>query len=212
MLKLNWRAAAFAVALQISATGFAATWTGASGFPNPANDNWNNPGNWSGNVVPSPSFGTDLFFGQSFRTTPFQNLADPFAVGSLNFSLASYSLSGFPIAFSSGAIHQNSPGLTIANNLSVNSSLTYDGFGDATFSGVLSGSGGLTKNGPGTLTLNSNNTFTGTTEINQGQVALGNPDVLATSTVVINTNNGLNLKNHEFPRIGGLSGSGSLYL
>src|SRR5258706_4397686 len=67
-------------------------------------------------------------------------------------------------------------------------------------------------NSQGQLTLGASNTFTGTTQINSGQVVMGVPDALAKNTVVINANNGLNLNNHEFPTIGGLSGSGSLYL
>jgi hypothetical protein len=140
MLNRKMLAAVFAAALQISSACFAATWTGASnGFPYPSNNNWSNPGNWSGNVVPTPSFATPLIFGPSFRTGTFQDFASPYAVGSLEFSLSSYSLSGLPIAFADSFIHQNSPSLAISNNLILQSNLTYDGFGPATFSGVISG-------------------------------------------------------------------------
>lgn len=42
-----------------------------------------------------------------------------------------------------------------------------------TLGGVLSGSGGLTKSGGGTLTLNGANTYGGATAINEGTLALG---------------------------------------
>ncbi len=45
--------------------------------------------------------------------------------------------------------------------------------GSTTYSGVLSGVGGLTKVGAGTLTLNNANTYTGTTRVSAGTLRLG---------------------------------------
>ncbi|HEV8589467.1 MAG TPA: autotransporter-associated beta strand repeat-containing protein [Pyrinomonadaceae bacterium] len=52
--------------------------------------------------------------------------------------------------------------------------LTTAGAGSLEFSGVISGTGGLTKNGSGTLTLSggSSNTFTGVTAVNDGLLEL----------------------------------------
>jgi autotransporter-associated beta strand protein len=41
-----------------------------------------------------------------------------------------------------------------------------------TLNGAVSGSGGLTKNGPGALILSHNNTYTGLTSINAGTVGI----------------------------------------
>ncbi|MFO1272926.1 MAG: autotransporter-associated beta strand repeat-containing protein [Rubrivivax sp.] len=58
------------------------------------------------------------------------------------------------------------------------------GSGDSTFAGTLGGSGGLIKLGGGTFTLSGHNTFTGSTQVQAGTLALATDDVLADGTAV----------------------------
>jgi fibronectin-binding autotransporter adhesin len=56
--------------------------------------------------------------------------------------------------------------------------LTVSGF-NSTFSGVIAGSGGLTKTGPSTLLLTGANSYTGLTVVSSGRIQLGDGGALA---------------------------------
>ena len=83
---------------------------------------------------------------------------------------------------------------TSTGGLVVNSSvinggflLTLSGTAASSISGVISGTGGLTKSGTNTWTLSGTNTYTGATTINGGTLQLGASNVFAnTSNFVIN--------------------------
>jgi fibronectin-binding autotransporter adhesin len=64
--------------------------------------------------------------------------------------------------------------------------LTVDGTGATTLgTGVMSGTGGLTKNGTGTLTLSGANTFSGGVNINVGTITAGSTAAVGTGTLTI---------------------------
>jgi autotransporter-associated beta strand protein len=59
--------------------------------------------------------------------------------------------------------------------------LTVDGAGNTTLQGVISGLGGLAKQGSGTLTLSAANTYQDTTVVLAGALVAGAPNVLTTT-------------------------------
>ncbi len=81
-----------------------------------------------------------------------------------------------------------------------------------TFSGVLRGSGGLIKQGTGTLILSGANTYTGPTTINQGTLQLGAAERLADSTAVTVAGGAVFNLNSFNETVGSLAGAGSVVL
>lgn len=80
-----------------------------------------------------------------------------------------------------------------------------------TFSGAMSGSGSLVKNGSGTLTLTGNNAWSGGTTINSGALFVGNGGTSGAITGPV-TNNGAILFNRSDDSVfnGAISGSGTI--
>lgn len=99
---------------------------------------------------------------------------------------------------SSSTIRANTA-LTLANNIiaSAGTASVDNNGNDVTLSGVISGSGALGKNGAGTLTLSSANSYSGDTAISAGAVKLGNasgiPGGVGKGNVNMGTNTTLDL-------------------
>lgn len=81
---------------------------------------------------------------------------------------------------------------TYAGNVSVaaGSTFQYDSTANSTLSGVISGSGGLGQSGAGKLTLLGANSYTGSTIISAGTLALGAGGSLAGSQTIVAGNAG----------------------
>lgn len=94
---------------------------------------------------------------------------------------------------------------TTANNLT----LTVNNADNATHSGAISGTGTLTKDGTGALTLSAANTLTGDTSLTAGTIVLGNSSALATSTLVMSAGTSLSFGNLTAATLGGLNTTSS---
>ena len=110
-----------------------------------------------------------------------------------------------------GSLSSASPAAAV--NLGTNNLIVGGNNASTTFAGSIGGSGGLIKNGGGTLGLSNANAYTGGTQINAGAVQLNNANAAQNSTVTVAVANGL-----EFGpgvntfNIGGLAGGSNLSL
>jgi mucin-19 len=84
-----------------------------------------------------------------------------------------------------------------AGTITNNGSFTYASSATQTISGVISGSGSLDKEGTGTLILTAANTYTGTTTVDAGTLAITNASALGSSAAgtTVNTGGTLDLRN-----------------
>ena len=132
-----------------------------------------------------------------------------------------------PIILNGGSIGSSWPGpagATIASpiTLTANSTMNFGGgYGEATLSGVISGTGGLSISQDGTifnpqqpLTFSGSNTYTGITKITGGTLQLGSPGALAGSTLDYSSSNGgvLSFGSQTSAVFGGLQGTQALAL
>lgn len=148
------------------------TWTGAVSVY------WSNPANWSGNKVP---VGGDTLVFDASASGHYTNINDlsgpllfPFEVSGLRLEQGGYILEGNPIAIGSAA------GVTRVGGSSITDTLTFDITlsTDQTWlveqpllvTGAIKGGGNLTKVGQGTLRLDGDSTYTGSTDIAAGTV------------------------------------------
>jgi autotransporter-associated beta strand protein len=133
--------------------------------------------------------GTNTFTGATILSAGTTTVAGQFALqnstvnysaGMLNFSVSAATIGG--LAGSSNLGLTNLGGgalpLTVGQNNSTN-----------TFSGVLSGSGSLIKNGSGVLSLNAGNTYSGNTIVSAGTLQLGAAGSISNSSMIAISNN-----------------------
>ena len=161
--------------------------------------NWSDPSKWTNDlasVLKPASDGTNFYtlnFNQPGTYTATNNLNASFTLNQLNFASSATIAGAGSLAFTpNGAvlpqINQNSgEAATINSPVILAAAITVAGSasGRVTLDGLVSGTGSLTKNGPGTLVLNGfdpaagstfvavPNTYSGGTFINGGVLQLG---------------------------------------
>ncbi len=150
------------------------TWNGSGG-----DNNWGTAGNWTaGSANKPPIAGDALFFDGLLQLNANNNFSAPAnTFNGLNFNVTAgaFTLTGNQIT-NTAAIIDNSPNLE-----TINLSLVFPALQSITVTsnnaslligGVISGAGGVNVDGPGTVTLTNNNTYTGGTTNNAGILKL----------------------------------------
>ena len=181
------------------------TWTNASS----ASAGWQNGANWN-NGIPSgidasASIIADITAPQTITldgavVLGSLTIGDPTAAGASSYTInagtytsGSSTLAGtltFDVASGGATLTQtaNSAANLITANIALADPLTISNAATSaalTLSGVISGSGGITKTGAGPLVLTGANTFTGGLNLSVGSLRVGNNAALGTGTATI---------------------------
>jgi len=82
---------------------------------------------------------------------------------------------------------------------------------DTNVANVISGTGSLTKTGTGTLTLSGANTYTGGTNVSEGDVVVASTGKLGTGILTVNTGSDVTM-NNATQTVAGLAGGGDIGL
>ena len=167
-----------------------ATWSGASSTASPSDPSWQTGNNWVGGTAPAPAGNADIVFTPTPAGATASNVNVNYTIGSLTFQgpaggsamdTPSYKItgsSGVTLTVGAGGINDasaNKQTLTVPVVLGAAQTWSVaNSAGNLEVDGVVSGTGALTKFGPGTLILggSGNNTYTGLTSVTGGTLAL----------------------------------------
>jgi autotransporter-associated beta strand protein len=164
------------------------TWDGSSG-----DKKWSTAANWEGNVAPNASQQNpiDLVFQGNYKETNNDYLISD-TINSIEFDSSNFVIKGLPFKISSkiSLSTSNITGIDIQAgvNLAVASpghvEMDVPGSSMMTISGAITGTGGLDKTHAGKLVLSATNTFSGSTLIQDGVIAMGAQNALPSGSSV----------------------------
>ncbi|MCX5678636.1 MAG: autotransporter-associated beta strand repeat-containing protein [Candidatus Omnitrophica bacterium] len=164
------------------------TWSGLSG----ANSNWSTGANWVGGSAPGVNDYLQFPDGAA-RMSNNNDFAAGTGFASIQFTGTSggYTLNGNRITLGTGGITSSNTSGTNTINLEISMAadrtVTVATGGTLTISDIISGAGGITKDGSGILILTKANTYTGITNVNIGILNIQHKNALgstAAGTVV----------------------------
>lgn len=208
------------------------TWNGGGN-----NNNWNQANNWGGTGPATPGTGVDdLIFAGSTRTSP--NMQNNYNEHSVSFAsgAAAFTIGGAStLTLQSGGITNNSANTQTINtlialgtsqswnatsgalvfggtSLNLNSStLTINGGFNTTIANLISGTGGITKNGSAILNVSGASSYSGATLVNAGTIRATAANSFSTNSAFTVGGGLLDLNNFN-QIIGSLAGSGNVSL
>ena len=204
-----------ALLLPLWVPAYAQVWNGGGG-----DSNWTTDANWVGGVAPVSSTTTQVLFNATSANFSPNVDANFILRGIFIFDANAYSLTGTnsltfdgtlpTISLDGGASHSIASPIILNQTLSVDAGVSVAT--NLTLTGAVSGVGGLTKTGDGTLTFTQVPTYAGTTTISAGTLQIGDGTaVVGTITGDIINNAALVFDTSALGiTIGNLSGTGTL--
>ncbi|MCY3022441.1 MAG: autotransporter-associated beta strand repeat-containing protein, partial [Planctomycetota bacterium] len=154
--------------------------------------NWGDPAVWTGNIVPSA--GDGAIVRHSIALANQAGVPTSYSVGAVAFDDQGFEGdihgAGTTLTVTLGGITVSgvvSPSIETAVAFGAQEGLinVLDSTQTLTLSGAVSGSGGLTKFGPGTLLLSSANSYSGATSLLEGTLSLGDNYALGSGALTI---------------------------